>query len=96
MKLKVGDIVRIKSHSELEPLAGSRVGEIILFPSMTAYCGEKMRIVGRTYVTKIEGRLVLTDSPWCGKTPVYRLENCFYCWSEKMFEAVNSLRYEVE
>lgn len=86
MKLKVGDIVRIKSHSELELLAGSRVGEMLLVPSMTAYCGEKMRIVER----------ILTNSPWSGQFPVYRLENCFYYWSEKMFEVTDSLRYEVE
>lgn len=86
MKLKVGDIVRIKSHSELELLAGSRVGEMLFVPSMTAYCGEKMRIVER----------ILTDSPWSGQYPVYRLENCFYYWSEEMFEITDSLRYEVE
>ena len=86
MKLKVGDIVRIKSHSELEPFADSRVGEMILFPSMTAYCGEKMRIVER----------ILTDSPLSGRFPVYRLENCFYYWSEEMFEITDSLRYEIE
>lgn len=92
MVLKVGDIVKIRSRSELESL----IGEMTLFPSMAKFCGKKMRIVKRTYVTKMGEQFALTDSPWLGQTPVYRLENCFYYWSEKMFETVSSLRYEVE
>lgn len=96
MELEVGDIVKIRSRSELEPLVGNRVGEIILFPSMTDFCGKKMRIVDRTYVTKMGEQSVLTDSQRLGQAQVYRLEGCFYYWSKAMFEVVNSLRYEVE